>query len=45
MFVRRLVTIVKVKQEAAHVFVIDLASTVCFILGDDLAGKNRNASC
>lgn len=39
---RRLVTIVKVKQEAAHVFVIDLASAVCFILGNDLAGKNRN---
>lgn len=38
---RRLVTIVKVKQEAAHVFVIDLASAVCFILGNDLAGKNR----
>lgn len=37
-------TVVKIEQEAAHVFVIHLASAVCLILGDDLAGKNRNIS-
>lgn len=28
--------VIQIKQETAHVFVIDLASAVCFILGDDL---------
>lgn len=42
-------TVVEVEEEAAHVFVVDLPSAVCFVLGDDLqtgvrgqpAGKTR----
>lgn len=41
---KRLVTVVKIEQEAAHVFVIHLASAVCLILGDDLTDENRNTS-
>lgn len=36
------VTIVEVKQEAAHVFVVNLPSAISFILRDDLENQGNN---
>lgn len=41
--VRRRVTVVEIKQEAAHVFVINLPPAISFVLRDDL-GKKKNKS-
>lgn len=36
------VTVVEVKQEAAHVFVVNLPSAISFILRDDLENQGNN---